>query len=182
MLSKSTKFFLLLVLLGGVVWVGGGIARMVVGYSVFVPGTLQWNPTLSDQARIQSIWLYTLLGGWTDWSWTLATIGGFGLIASLRSHFRRHGWLMMSAILFLLIIPIQGYVASQDYRLWMYFDRLTGVPLAEPGEIERVFLGRFSSTLVNVLVALSMLSSVTIIALGALQPLHNPNTRTSNES
>ncbi|MBU3699262.1 MAG: hypothetical protein FGM33_04520 [Candidatus Kapabacteria bacterium] len=182
MLSKSTKFFLLLLLLGGVVWIGGGIARMVVGYSVFVPGTLEWNPALSDQARIQSVWLYTLLGGWTDWSWAAATVGGLGVIVSLRSQFRRHGWLLMSAILFVLILPVQAYVASEDYRLWMYFDRLTGLPLAEPGEIERIFLLRFSSTLVNVLVALSMLASITIIALGALQPLHNPNPQTSNES
>lgn len=182
MITRSTKFFLLLLLLGGVVWVGGGITRTVVGYSVFVPGTLEWNPALSDQARIQTIWLYTLLGGWTDWAWVAATIGGIGVIVSLRSQFRRHGWLLMSAILFVLTLPVQAYVASEDYRLWMYFDRLTGLPLAEPGEIERVFLSRFSSTLVNVLVALSMLASVTIITLGALQPLHNPTAHTPNES
>ena len=172
----------LLALIGGTIWVGGGVLRTVVGYSVFVPGTLEWNPALSQQARIQTIWLYTLLGGWTGWSWVAATIGGIGTIAGLRTQFRRHGWLMMSAILFALILPVQAYISSQDYQLWMYFDRATGLPLAAAEDITRVFLSRFSSTLVNVLVALSMLASMTIVALGALQPLHNPHPKTTNES
>lgn len=182
MFSRSTKFFLLLLLVGGVTWIGGGVARMVVGYSVFVPGTLEWNPALTDAARLQAIWLYTLLGGWTEWAWAAATVGGFGVMVTLRSKFKRHGWLMMAAILFVLILPVQAYIASEDYHLWMYFDRTSGLPLAAPEEITRVFLGRFSSTLVNVLVALSMLASMTIIALAALQPLHNPNLTTTNES
>ena len=182
MFSRSTKFFLLFLLIGGVIWIGGGVARMVVGYSVFVPGTLEWNPSLSEAARLQAVWLYTLLGGWTGWSWAAATFGGIGSMIMLRKHFRRHGWLLMSAILFVLILPVQAYVATEDYRLWMYFDETTGLPLAAPEEIMRVFLGRFSSTLVNVFVALSMLASVTIVALGALQPLHNPNPIAPDES
>ncbi len=174
MMSRSTKFFLLLLLLGGVIWIGAGIARMVVGYSVFVPGTLEWNTVQSDAARLQSIWLYTLLGGWTGWSSAAAVIGGIGSMINLRSYFRRHGWLVMASILFCLVIPIQAYIVSEDYRLWTFFDAASGMPLALPKDIFGIFLSRFTSPVVNVLVAMSTLALVTIVCLGALQPLSHP--------
>ena len=171
MMTRSTKFFLLFLLLGGVIWIGGGIVRMVVGYSVFVPGTLEWNPIQSDAARLQSIWLYTLLGGWTGWSSAVAVIGGIGSMINLRSYFRRHGWLVMASILFCLVIPIQAYIVSEDYRLWTFFDAASGMPLAPQQDIFGIFLSRFTNPIVNVLVAMSTLALVTIVALGALQPL-----------
>jgi hypothetical protein len=178
----STKIFLLFFLLGGVIWVGGGIARMVVGYSVFIPGTLEWNTAQSDQARLQTIWLFTLLGGWTGWSSLVATIGGLGAMYALRGLFRHHGWLLMSAILLVLVLPVQGYIITEDYRLWTYFDRVTGMPLAEPRDIFQIFLTRFSSPIINVMVAMSSLALLTIVALGAMRPLHHPKSPGNHES
>jgi hypothetical protein len=177
MQSKSTKFFLLLTLLGGVIWIGGGVARMVVGYSVFVPGTLEWNTLQSEAARLQSIWLYTLLGGWTGWASAAAVVGGIASMINLRGSFRRHGWLVMSSVLFVLVIPIQGFIVSEDYRLWTFFETGSGMPLAPARDIFFVFMSRFTNPIVNVLVAMSTLSLVTIVALGALQPLSHSKSK-----
>lgn len=177
MLSRSAKFFLLLALLGGVIWIGGGVARMVVGYSVFVPGTLEWNSLQSETARLQSIWLYTLLGGWTGWASAAAVVGGIASMINLRHSFRRHGWLVMASVLFVLVIPVQGYIVSEDYRLWTFFDTVSGMPLAPARDIFAVFMSRFSSPVVNVLIAMSTLALVTIVALGALQPLSHSTSK-----
>lgn len=177
MQSKATKFFLLLTLLGGVIWIGGGVARMVVGYSVFVPGTLEWNTLQSEPARLQAIWLFTLLGGWTGWASAAAVVGGVASMINLRSSFRRHGWLVMASVLLVLVIPIQGYIVSEDYRLWTFFDTVSGMPLAPARDVFAVFMSRFTNPIVNVLVAMSTLALVTIVALGALQPLSQPTSK-----
>ena len=42
------RVFLSLFAVGGVIWLGASIARMVVGFDVFVPGTLVFKPTQSE--------------------------------------------------------------------------------------------------------------------------------------
>jgi hypothetical protein len=165
--SRWFKLFITLFTLGGVVWFGTSITRMVVGFDVFVPGTLELKTTHSEEVRLHTIWLFTLLGGWTGWAFGVATV-------MLRSQYRTHGYLMMATILFALLIPVQAYVAWQDYTLWTLFDRTSGMPLAQPAEILRVFLYRYTTTAVNVMIGMSMLAALTILLVLTLRPLVRP--------
>lgn len=169
--SRWFKLFITLFTLGGVVWFGTSITRMVVGFDVFVPGTLELKTTHSEGVRLHTIWLFTLLGGWTGWAFGVATVGGLGTAVMLRSQYRTHGYLMMATILFALLIPVQAYVAWQDYTLWTLFDRTSGMPLAQPAEILRVFLYRYTTTAVNVMIGMSMLAALTILLVITLRPL-----------
>ncbi len=169
--SRWFKVFVTLFALGGVVWFGTSITRMVVGFDVFVPGTLELRPTQSEEIRLHTIWLFTLLGGWTGWAFGVATVGGLGTAVLLRSYFRSHGYLMMATILFVLLLPVQAYVAWEDYRLWTLFDRVTGMPLAQPAEILRTFMYRYTTTAVNVMIGMSMLAALTILLVITLRPL-----------
>ncbi len=47
--SRWFKLFITLFTLGGVVWFGTSITRMVVGFDVFVPGTLELKTTHSEE-------------------------------------------------------------------------------------------------------------------------------------
>jgi hypothetical protein len=178
--SRVFRFFLSLFAVGGVIWLGASIARMVVGFDVFTPGTLVFKTTQSEDVRLHTIWLFTLLGGWTGWSFLVATIGGVGVITMARRSFRTHGWLLMAAILFVLIMPVQGFVAYEDYRLWTLFDRTTGMPLAQPAEIIAAFLHRYTNTAVNIMLGMAMLSALTIILLCTVRPLHRNRTTPIN--
>lgn len=169
------RAFLSLFAVGGVIWLGASIARMVVGFDVFVPGTLEFKPTQSEAVRLHTIWLFTLLGGWTGWSFLLATVGGIGTAVIVRRSFRTHGWLLMSAVLLMLLIPVQAYVAWEDYRLWTFFDRTTGMPLAQPAEIIAAFLNRYTNTTVNILLGMSLLAALTMILFCTIRPLQRPN-------
>lgn len=160
--------------LGGVVWFGTSITRMVVGFDVFVPGTLDLKPTHSEEIRLHTIWLFTLLGGWTGWAFGVATVGGLGTAVLLRPYFRSHGYLMMATVLFVLLLPVQAYVAWEDYHLWTLFDRTTGMPLAQPSEILSTFLHRYTTTAVNVMIGMSMLAALTILLVITLRPLVQP--------
>ncbi len=177
--SRWFKVFVTLFALGGAVWFGTSITRMVVGFDVFVPGTLELKPTHSEEVRLHTIWLFTLLGGWTGWSFGVAAVGGAGTAFLLRSYFRTHGFLMMATVLFVLLVPVQAYVAWEDYHLWTLFDRTTGMPLAQPAEILRVFLHRYTTTAVNVMIGMSMLAAVTILLVLTLRPLVTSSVSTS---
>lgn len=169
----SFRIFLSLFALGGVVWLGASVARMVVGFDVFTPGTLLFKSTQSESVRLHTIWLFTLLGGWTGWSFLLTTVGGVGTALIVRKAFRSHGWLLMSAILLILLIPVQAYVAWEDYRLWTFFDLRTGMPLAQTPEIIAVFLNRYTNTTVNIMLGMSLLAALTILLLCTIRPLQS---------
>lgn len=169
--SRLTKTFLFLLAIGGVVWLGSSLVRMVVGFDVFVAGTLQVKDQ-ADIARLQTIRLYTLLGMWTDWSFLLCTIGVIGMIVLLGKTFKRYGWMMMCAILFVLVVPVQAWISWDDFKLFMLFDGVSGASLAPTAEIVDVFLRRQQNVILNICSGLALLSGFTIITLAAWRPLH----------
>lgn len=169
--SRLTKTFIFLLVLGGVVWLGSSVVRMVVGFDVFVPGTLQVKEQ-AEVARLQTIRLHTLLGMWTDWSFLVCTIGVVGTIILLGRTFKRYGWMLMCAVLFVLVVPVQAWVAWYDYRVFMLFDGVSGASLAPTAEIVDVFLQRQQNAILNICSGLALLSGFTIVTLAVWRPLH----------
>ena len=49
--------------LGGVIWLGANIARLVIAFDAFVPGTTELKVAQSETALLQTIWMFTLIGG-----------------------------------------------------------------------------------------------------------------------
>lgn len=174
--SRLFQACFLLFALGGTIWLGTTLAKTLVGFDIFVPGTLTVKPTQTEAVRLQTVWLYTLLCGWSTWAFAGATIGAIGCSYLLRSAFRSHGWLLMIAILFFMIVPLQGYLTIEDFELWTKFDRISGMPLAQPFEILSTYQARATNSLLNVFNGVSLLIGVTVIVVGGIRPLH----RTSN--
>jgi len=170
--SRTTQFFLTLFILGGLVWLGGSVIRTVIGFDVFVPGTLSFKPEQTDVVRMNTVRLYALTGPWTSWGFATCFLGGIGLIVALRSSMRRFGWLLMSAILFVIIIPIEGYLIWKDYQLVLYFDRATSAPLASVSEIFTVFLTRFQHQLLNMASGFAFFAAITLVLCTTFRPLH----------
>lgn len=170
--SRTTQFLLTLFVLGGLLWLGGSVIRTVIGFDVFIPGTLQFKPEQTDAVRMNTLRLFAQTGPWTSWGFAAAFLGGVGLIIACRKRMHAWGWLMMSAILFLLIAPIEGYLMWKDYQLILYFDRATGAPLASMSDIFSVFLQRFQNLIVNMASGFAFFAAVTIVLFTTFRPLH----------
>ena len=170
--SASNRVFLFLFIAGGLLWLGGNIVRSVVGFDVFYPGTLLFRTEQTEAIRLNTIRLFAFTGAWTNWGFVAATIGSLGLMVGLRSLYKTKGWLLMVAILMALLIPSQGYLIWKDYELLQYFDLQTGVPLAQPAEIIRVFAERVTNIANSMTAGLTMLAAVTIVIILAFRPLH----------
>lgn len=168
--SPLTNLFLTLFAIGGVVWLGASIARYVVAYDAFVPGTTELKSIHTEEVRLRIVWLFTLLGGWTGWSFAAAFVGAVGIALGTARSWKREGWLFMSMILFILIAPAQGWMIWQDYSMWKLFNLDTGAPLAAASEIIAVFSRRMTEVSSSVINGLSFLSALTIVLLIVWRP------------
>lgn len=167
------KVFLTLFILGGIIWLGGGIVRNVVAFDLFNPGTLDLKAALTEGMRLQTVRVYALIGGWTSAGFLATLVGGIAAFILERKEWKRRAWILMSAILFFLIIPIQLWMIWQDYRLWQLFDVWSGMPLAHPAEIIGVFLYRIQDTSASVMNGLSFFVAVTITLVLIWKPLES---------
>jgi hypothetical protein len=170
--SKTTRIFLLLFVLGGILWLGGNVVRGVVGFDVFVPGTVDYRIEQSEAVRLNTIRLFAFTGAWTNWAFVGVAVGGMALMWRLRTEFKARGWLLMAALFLILLIPAQGFLIWKDYELLQYFDLRTGVPLAQPSEILRVFAERVSNVANSMTAGLSILAAITVVIILAIRPLH----------
>ncbi|MCU0329999.1 MAG: hypothetical protein MUC47_03355 [Candidatus Kapabacteria bacterium] len=175
--SPTVRFLTAVFLLCAVVWLGGSVIRTVIGYDLFVPGTLQLKPNMSDTERLTVIKLYALSGAWTGWAFGIASIMGLVLSVALRNSYRRYGWMMMTAMFVWLLVPVGGWLLWQDYELIRYFDPSTGVALARTEEIIWFFVQRMSDTTISITSGLSLLAAITIVIIVSVRPLEHHESR-----
>jgi len=171
--STFSRIILSLFVLSSMLWLGIAVARLAVGYDAFVTGTVTLKAKLSEPVLLQTIWLYTSLGMWTTVAYGVAALSGLVVLWILRGHYKLHGWLLMSAILFVILLPAQTYLIDADLLLWSFFDYRTGMALAQPGEIVKVFTSRFSNQAIGITTSLVLLSSITIVLFTTMRPLHH---------
>lgn len=170
--SKTTRIALLIFLLGGIIWLGGNVVRGVIGFDVFVPGTVTYRVEQTEAVRLNTIRLFAFTGAWTNWAFAGVVVGGIALMWRLRTEYRMRGWLLMAALFLVLLIPAQGFLIAKDYELLQYFDLRTGVPLAQPSEILRVYAARVSDLATSMTAGLSILAAFTVVIILAIRPLH----------
>ncbi len=156
---------------------GASIARTVIGFDVFEAGTLQFKASQSDEIRLHNIWLFTVLGAWTGWSFFLSLIGAIGNVFLLASAAKKNGFIVMSMLMMGIMTPVQAYLSWQDFQLWRLFDPYTGMPLAQSAEIVSVFFARYSSVLVNVSTGLLILMGISLVVVLAVRPLTQPDSK-----
>ncbi len=166
--------FATLFAVGATIWFGTLLARMVVGFDLFLPGTTELKAAQSETARLHTIWLYTLLGGWVGWSYAVAVVGAIGTTFTTARFWKDQGWMMMCALLFAVTIPGQAWMTMQDIDLWRMFDPATGSALASADDVMHVFLHRMTDVVHSVVTGLNLLTAVTIVLLVVWRPLRRP--------
>jgi hypothetical protein len=153
-------------------WVGASVTRLVVGYDAFVPGTATLKSWYSPELLLHTIWLYTMLGAWTGWSFGVMVVGGLGFLLADRKQWKREGWMMMVTIFIIMLVPGQVWSILADVKLWNLYT--TSKPMGVLPELTTVFLQRLTGTAYSIVNGLSVLMGLTIAGTIALRPLTNP--------
>ena len=166
--------FATLFAVGATIWFGTLLARMVVGFDLFVPGTTELKAVQTEAARLHTVWLYTLLGGWVGWSYAVAVVGAVGTAVTTARFWKNNGWMMMCALLFAVSIPGQVWSTLHDIDLWRMFDPDTGLALASADDVMHLFLQRMTDVVQSVVTGFNLLIAVTIVLLVVWRPLRRP--------
>lgn len=177
----QSRIALTLAALGGTLWFGASVARAIVGFDIFVPGTIEFKAAQTEAMRLHTIWIYTLLGGLTGWSFAAMVIGGVWSAIALKRRWKTNGWILMNLILLLVIIPGQAWMIKQDYALWQLYDISTGMPLAPFQEIISVFSQRVMVVAASVINGLTLLVAVTMVLTLVWRPLSIEGRQTPDE-
>jgi hypothetical protein len=158
------RIALTVLLIAGILWLGGSTMRSIIGYTLLEPGTLQMRTDLSPDAEreaYRSIATGTVL---IDGAYVVVLLSS--VVFLLRSPFRlkEHGWLMMSAILLYLCVPIEVFTLPLDYRMILYEFFQT----ADVTAFRSIFLARAGALAGTPFIA--MLCYYTIVGLAVFQP------------
>ena len=117
-MTRLTRLFFFLFLTGFSVFLGGSVIRTAIAYNVFVPGTLNLKDNLPNEFFTTSIALYSATAIYTTVSYTLCFATAILLLLAFRHSLRRHGWLLMSYVLFFLVSPVHFVQFFYEYRIY----------------------------------------------------------------
>ena len=170
-MKRSTHFALFLIATGGVIWLGGTNIRAIMAFDLFETGTLNYKSWLPPDAERQTFHLvsqtalYTIIG-------YLATLTGFTMfLIKTDLKLRENGWLMMSAILFYMFVPVEIYQIVYDVQLVLQERAIEGVInwFGVRSEAQTLLKGRLSA--LSGVPAIALLSYYTILVLVAWRPM-----------
>lgn len=151
-----------------VVWLGGSIFRLLIGFDIFIPGT-NILKGYSDELSLHLSQLYAVTAPYADISFIVLFLICVYLAIKFSKQLKEYGWLfMIFVIIFLLSIP-NGVLFYYDYHLVIAAAK-EGITFNSP-EIQKYFLDRFIN--VNYLDPIVLISGLSIPILLAFRPLSN---------
>ncbi len=158
------RFALCVIVTGAILWLGSTAVRAVIANELLIPGTIQFNdrtpPVVEHQLyRVLAESAILMISGYV-----LVLAGSVVFLWTSPFLLREHGWLLMSALLLYLFVPVEAYVMYLDVRMViMVLFADTGV-----AAVRELFLARVGALAGVPLVAL--LCYYTIIVLAIFQP------------
>jgi hypothetical protein len=158
------RLALVAVILGGMVWIGALHLRALIGNELLDIGTLTVNTTLPPPAERLLYRLFAGTGILMISGYAAVLVAGALFLARSPYRLRQHGWLMMSAILLYLFVPVEVYAMILDVR--MILVEFSGS--ADPAVLRELFQARVGALAGAPFVAL--LCYYTIVVLAVFQP------------
>ena len=159
------RLALVVIILGGMVWIGALHVRALIGNELLDIGTLTVNTTLPLPAERMLYRLFAGAGILMISGYAAVLIAGAVFLAGSPYRLRQHGWLMMCAILLYLFVPVEVYAMILDVR--MILAEFSGG--ADPAVLRELFQARIGALAGAPFVAL--LCYYTIVVLAVFQPL-----------
>ncbi len=163
--KQSTRVSLLFLIAGAIVWLGAVNIRAIIGYELLQPRALEFLPNLDKEFEREIFHLISyssllIIGGYA-----VAFLSAVVFMATTSLKVKKHGWLLMSAILFFMFSPVEFYTLYLDGRM-AFLELFTNPDLME---LRQLFVHRVGALAGVPLIAL--LCYYTIIGLAVWKPL-----------
>ena len=164
--SRAAKTSLFLMIVGAAVWLGGVNVRAIIGVDLLDFGTTEFRPNIPPLVEREVFRLIALSSIVVTIAYVATLVSSIVFLKTMSLTFKQNGWLMMSAILFYLFVPVEVYTMILDGKM-VYLDLI----LSSNDLVE------FRKLLIHRLAALSGVPIIalfcyyTIVGLVVFQPL-----------
>ncbi len=167
------RIALFVFVIASIFWLGGLTSRTIIGNEMLKPGTLEFEEYLVPEAEAEIFRLLSLTSLVVIISYGITLASSIVFLATSPFKMKEHGWLLMSAILFNLFVPVEIFTISIDAKM-IYKEFFT---TADNEAFRELFIAHEGALAGTPLIAL--LCYFTIIALTIFQPLRKTSPPTA---
>lgn len=163
--SRSNKIALTLLIISAVFWLGGINVRTLIGNELLDYDQFDFRTSIPPDRENTLFQMLTNASLVVVISYVIVLISAVWFIASTKLKMRENGWLLMSAILFFMFVPVEIYTNYLDVRFMILFQQ--GPPNHD--ELLKLFgerIGAFRGVPV-----IAVLCYYTIIPIAVFRPL-----------
>lgn len=162
------KISLFIMVVSGVCWLGGINVRAVVGFSLLEFGTLEFRPNIHPYVERVVFSLLAQSSLVVNIAYLAAITASVVYLRTAKWNVKSEGWLLMSAILLYVFVPVEIYTMVLDVKMWL-LDMAGSNDLVE---FRKLFIHRLAA--LSGVPMIALLCYYTIIGLVIVRPLRRP--------
>jgi hypothetical protein len=155
---------LFVMIVTGILWLGAVNVRVLIGGDMLKTGTLEFDEYIPPDAEREIFRLLSLTSIIVIIGYVITLISSVIFLLFSPFRFKDHGWLLMSAILFYLFVPVEIFTLTLDARM-AYNEFFTTI---DNTVFRELFIARVGALAGAPLIAL--LCYYTIIGLAIFRP------------
>ena len=164
---------LFLMILAGILWLGAVNMRAIIGNDMLRTGSLEFDELLPPDAEREIFRLLSIASIVVILAYAATLVSSIIFLAASPYRLKEHGWLMMSAILFYLFVPIECFTMYLEGKM-IYLEFFT---TAENEVFRELLVARIGALAGAPFIA--QLCYYTILALAIFQPFKKPRIHTA---
>ena len=164
-LPPTWRIALFICVVAAIFWLGAVNVRALIGSDLLKRGTLEFEEYLAPEAELEIFRLISATSVVVLVSYAITVISSIVFLATSPFRMKQHGWLLMSAILFYVFVPIEIFTLYIDWKM-IYLEFFT---TADNALFRELFLARVGALAGAPVIA--HLCYYTIIALAIFQPM-----------
>jgi len=158
------RIALFVCVVSAVVWLGAVNIRALIGNDMLKIGTREFEDYIAPEAEREIYRLISFTSLVVMASYAATVLSSVVFLVTSPFKLKEHGWLMMSAVLFYLFVPVELFTMYLDGKM-VYLEFFT---TADNDVLRELFLARVGALAGTPLIA--MLCYYTIIGLAVFQP------------
>jgi len=115
--NSKSKFFLFIFTISALCWISAGILKNIQVGNLLEFGTVELKHSLPAEVERTAYYAIAKYSALMFIAYPLTLLSGFGYFITTKRTIKNDGWLLMSAILLLMFVPVELYCFWLDWKI-----------------------------------------------------------------
>jgi hypothetical protein len=175
LLSKSAKFWLFLLIVSGIFFLGGINIRAIIGNDLLNYDEFSFRTSIPPDEENMIFRMLSFSSLFIMWAYLVVLISAIAFLKTAKLNIRQNAWLLMCSILFFAFVPVEIYTSYLDIKFYLLF--LTNPPNHDG--LLKIFGERIG--FLKGVPYIAILSYYTIILIAVFRPLNKTKAQLEEE-